>query len=58
MIGIDIVLYGLLAAWLDNIIPTGKSSGLGLQCSGSTQKSNMFFTFFKLFNLIYQNIKK
>jgi hypothetical protein len=25
MIGVDIVLYGLLAAWLDNIIPTGKS---------------------------------
>jgi hypothetical protein len=23
MIAIDIVLYGLLAAWLDNIIPTG-----------------------------------
>jgi hypothetical protein len=29
MIGVDIVLYGLLAAWLDNIIPTGKYSEPG-----------------------------
>jgi hypothetical protein len=33
MIGVDIVLYGLLAAWLDNIIPTGKSSEPCIQFS-------------------------
>jgi hypothetical protein len=41
MIGVDIVLYGFLAAWLDNIIPTGKRKTITISIEGTVSSDSI-----------------